>query len=129
MMGDPTNVTMTDEKTTEQIRQAIANYAGLVTRCPPGNARAPAGAVVKMDDAVEWLRMHRGDRPFRNAKAARRLMRMARAQQQRVAKCNALLLKRIAKQELSAGSKALADGSSRPVTSVGAVQRYVRFRV
>jgi anti-sigma28 factor (negative regulator of flagellin synthesis) len=38
----------TDEKIVEEMKQAISNYAGSVTRCPPGKARAPAeGAALK----------------------------------------------------------------------------------
>jgi hypothetical protein len=92
----------TDEKTTEQMRQAIATYAGPVTRCPPGRARAPAEAAVVKNASVEWLRQNRDARPLRDTKAVRRRMRMVRAQQQRVAKRNAPLLKRINKQERTA---------------------------
>jgi hypothetical protein len=79
----------TDENTTEQMRQAIATYAGPVTRCPPGRARAPAETAVVMNASVEWLRENQDARPVRDTKAPRRKMRMTRAQQQRLAKRNA----------------------------------------
>ena len=78
------------------MRQAIAAYAGPVTRCPPGKARAPAEkkAVVR-NVSVEWLKQNRNARPIRDKKAERRKMRMAHAQQQRITKRNAALLKRV----------------------------------
>jgi hypothetical protein len=36
-----------NEKTIEEMRQAIVTYTGPVTRYPPGKARAPAKSVVK----------------------------------------------------------------------------------
>jgi hypothetical protein len=36
----------TDEKIVEEMKQAISNYTGSVTRCPPGKARAPAEVAV-----------------------------------------------------------------------------------
>jgi hypothetical protein len=43
----------TDEKIMEEMKQAISNYTGSVTRCPPCKARAPAeGAVLKKNASV-----------------------------------------------------------------------------
>ena len=86
---------VTDEIATEQMRKAIAAYAGPVMRCPPGKARAPAEPVEINNGAVEWLRRNRSARPLRSAKVTRRQMQIARAQQQRIAKRNAKLLKRL----------------------------------
>jgi hypothetical protein len=85
----------TDDKTIEQMRQAIATYAGPVTRCPPGKARAPAEKTVMRNASVEWLKQNRNAQPIRDKKAEYRKMRMARAKQQRIAKRNAALLKRV----------------------------------
>lgn len=86
----------TDDQAVAQMRQAIANYAGPVTRCPPGNARAPAEKKTVMRNAsVEWLKQNRNARPIRDKKAEHRKMRMAHAQQQRISKRNAALLKRV----------------------------------
>lgn len=85
-----------DEKTvTEQIRQAIAAYAGPVTRCPAGKARAQGKQKVAINASVEWLKQNRNARPIRDKKADRRKIRIAHAQRQRIAKRNAALLKRI----------------------------------
>ena len=84
-----------DDKTIEQMRQAIKNYAGPVTECPPGKARAPVEVAVLKNKSVEWLKQNRAARPVRDKKAVRRKMRMARAKQQRIAKRNAALLKRV----------------------------------
>ena len=86
----------TDDNAIEQMRQAIAIYAGPVTRCPPGKARAPAEKkTVVRNASVEWLKQNRNARPIRDKKAERRKIRMAHAQQQRIAKRNAALLKRV----------------------------------
>lgn len=86
----------TDDNAIEQMRQAIAIYAGPVTQCPPGKARAPAEKkTVVRNASVEWLKQNRNARPIRDKKAERRKMRMAHAQQQRIAKRNAALLKRV----------------------------------
>jgi hypothetical protein len=95
----------TDEKAIEQMKLALASCAGPVTRCPPGRARAPAEAVVVRSASVQWLRKNQDARPIRDTKAARRQMRVAPAEQQRVAKCNAPLLKRINKQERNARAR------------------------
>jgi hypothetical protein len=84
----------------EQLRQAIATYAGPVTQCPPGKARAPAEKkTVVRNASVEWLKQNRNARPIRDKKAERRKMRMAHAQEQRIAEHNAPLLKLIEEQE------------------------------
>jgi hypothetical protein len=83
------------DKTIEQMRQAIKNYSGPVTECPPGKARAPVEVAVLKNKSVEWLKQNRPAKPVRDKKAARRKMRMACAKQQRVAKRNAALLKRV----------------------------------
>jgi hypothetical protein len=92
-------MTEIDEKAVERMRQAITAYAGPVRRCPPGKARAPAAAAVVMNESVEWLKQHRGVRPIRNAKAARRQMRIVHAQKQRIVRRNAAVLKRINKRK------------------------------
>jgi len=85
----------TDDKAIELMKRSISAYAGPVTRCPPGRARAPADAATVRDSSVEWPMQNRGVRPVRNTKIERRQMRMARARQQRIAKRNAALLKRV----------------------------------
>ena len=45
--------------------------------------------------SVEWLKQNRNARPIRDKKAERRKIRMAHAQQQRITKRNAALLKRV----------------------------------
>jgi hypothetical protein len=84
-----------DEKTIEQMRQAITNYAGPMTECPPGKARAPAEPAVLKNESVEWLKQNRRAQPVRDKKAIRRKMRMARAMRQRIAKRNAAVLNRV----------------------------------
>lgn len=91
-----------DEKVIEQMRRAIEDYAGPVTRCPPGKARAPAKEPLVKNKAVEFLMQNHSIRPIRNPKDRRRQIQMVRSQQQRIAKHNAPLLKRINKQERSA---------------------------
>ena len=83
------------DETIEQMRQAIRNYVGPVTECPPGKARAQVEVVVFKNKSVEWLKQNRNAQPVRNKKAMRRKMRMARAQQQRIAKRNAAVLSRV----------------------------------
>jgi hypothetical protein len=80
----------------EQTRQAIAAYTGPVTRCPPGEPRAPK-PVVK-NAAVEWLIEHRDDVP---SKAKRRRMRMALAAERgrMISEHNAPLLDRISEHD------------------------------
>jgi hypothetical protein len=85
-----------DKAIIEQMRRAIAAYAGPVTPCPQGKARAPAEKKTVVSNAsVEWLKQNRNARPIRDKKAKRRKKRMARAQQQRFTKRNAALLKRV----------------------------------
>ena len=84
-----------DEKTIEQMRQAITNYAGPMTECPPGKARAPAEPAVFKNESVEWLKQNRRAQPVRDKKAIRRKIRMARAMRQRIAKRNAAVLNRV----------------------------------
>ena len=78
----------------EQMREAIKKYAGPVKRCPPGKARASVEVVVFKNKSVEWLKHNRTARPIRDKKARRR-MRMARAELQRIAERNAALLNRV----------------------------------
>ncbi len=85
-------------KIDEKMRKALADYSGPVTLCPPGRARAPAERALARNAAVEWLKKNRDVRPITDIKAARRQMRMVRARQQRIAKRNALLLKRANKR-------------------------------
>ena len=81
-------------KIDEKMHKALADYAGPVTLCPPGWARAPAEDALARNAAVEWLKKNRDVRPITDFNAARRQMRMVCARQQRIAKRNALLLKR-----------------------------------
>jgi hypothetical protein len=83
-------------KIDESTRQAIAAYSARVTQCPPGQARAKP--VKAMDDAARWLKEHRRDPVTRDPKAVRRRQRMQRALQERVAKRNAAVRKRIEKR-------------------------------
>jgi len=84
-----------DKAILEKMRRAIANYAGPVTQCPPGKARAPTKKKVVTNASVEWLQQNRSARPIRDKKAVRRKIRIAHAQQQRIKKRNAALFKRI----------------------------------
>jgi len=84
-----------DDNTIEQMRDAITKYAGPVTKCPPGKARAPIELPVFTNKSVEWLKQNRAAQPVRDKRAMRRKKRMARAMQQRIAKRNAALLNRI----------------------------------
>jgi hypothetical protein len=79
----------------EQLRQALAAYDRPVIRFPPGKPRAPAQNTVARNASVEWLKQNRNVRPIRDKKAERRKMRTAHAEQSRIAKRNAALLKRI----------------------------------
>ena len=65
-------------KIDENMRKALADYIGAVTRCPPGHARAPAKKELLMNDAVEWLQQHQGDQRTKDAKAERKRLRRAR---------------------------------------------------
>jgi hypothetical protein len=84
-----------DKAVIEQIRQAIAAYAGPVTRCPCGKPRAPAEKPMVRNASVEWLKQNRDAQPIRDKKAERRKKRIAHAQQQRITKRNAALFKRV----------------------------------
>lgn len=93
---------MADDRITEEMRKAIAAYAGPATRCPPGHARGPASDKPDRDDgnrvtdlrADRWLNRHSNDRPVVDPKAERRRLRMARAQRGRIVKRNAAVRKR-----------------------------------
>ena len=67
----------TDDQAVERMRRAIANYAGPVTQCPQGKARAPAKKKVVRNASVEWLKQNRNARPIRDKNAERRKMRKA----------------------------------------------------
>jgi hypothetical protein len=94
MMETENDVKADDDNTIEQMKQAIKDYAGPVTRCRPGKARAPEVVVFK-NKAVEWLKQNRNAKPLKDEKAMRRKKRMVRAEQERIAKRNAALLKRV----------------------------------
>jgi hypothetical protein len=84
-----------DDNTIEQMRQAIENYAGPVTKYPPGKARAPVEVAALKNKSVEWLKQNQTAQPVRDKKAMRRKKRMFRAERQRIAERNAPLLKRV----------------------------------
>ena len=50
-------------KIDEKMHKALADYAGPVTLCPPGWARAPAEDALARNAAVEWLKKNRDVRP------------------------------------------------------------------
>lgn len=79
----------------EPSAEAIAAYAGPITICPPGRARAPKPTPSR---AAVWLNEHRGDRPPPNQKQKRRRERMARQKRERIAARNGPLLMRLNKQ-------------------------------
>jgi hypothetical protein len=83
------------DETIEQMRQAIRNYVGSLTECPPGKARARVEVTVFENESVKWLKRNRTAQPVRDKRTMRRQMRMARAKQQRIAKRNAALLSRV----------------------------------
>jgi hypothetical protein len=85
----------TDENAIQELSRAIAAFAGPVTRCPPGKARAPTKPTVVINKSVEWLKENRGVHPVRNVKAERRRARMGRAWQKLIVKRNTPLLKRV----------------------------------
>ncbi len=74
----------TDEKAIQELSGAIAAFAGRVTRCPPGKARAPTKPAVVINKSVEWLKENRDLRPVRSAKAKCRRARIAHAWQNRI---------------------------------------------
>jgi hypothetical protein len=71
---------------------ALAAHSGRVTQCRPGKARG-AQMPKKEDRATQWLNGHRANVPSRDEKAERRKRRMARAEQDRIAKRNASVRK------------------------------------
>ena len=75
-----------------EMMRALAAYSGPVTRCRPGKARG-ADLPKKEDRAQRWLNGHRDDVPLRDEKAERRKRRMARAEQDRIAKRKASVRK------------------------------------
>ena len=85
------------DKMVEEMCRAISAYTGRVSRCRPGRARAPVNAQVVTNKGEKWIKQNGGARAAKNPRAERRQMRMARAEQQRIAERNALLLKRINK--------------------------------
>jgi hypothetical protein len=73
----------------ERMKRAIAAYAGPVTRCSPGKARAkPLRNNKVLDDATRWLRRHRYDgplpKPVDDAEVERGLRRKARVERKRM---------------------------------------------
>jgi hypothetical protein len=89
------DVKANEDNTIEKMREAIKKYAGPMTKCPPGKARAPIEVPVFRNKSVEWLKKNRAAKPVRDEKAMRRKKRMARAEQERIAKRNEVLLKRV----------------------------------
>jgi hypothetical protein len=86
----------TDEKIVEEMKQAISNYTGSVTRCPPGKARAPAEvAVLKKNASVGWLKQHRHIKSIMDPDAIRRQVRIQRGRRSRIAQRNAAIKKRL----------------------------------
>jgi hypothetical protein len=74
----------------EAMKRAIAAYAGPVTRCSPGKARAkPLRRKKVLDDATRWLQRHRHDvsvlKRFvdENVEVERGRLRKARAERKR----------------------------------------------
>lgn len=90
----------------EAMKQAIAAYAGPVTRYPPGKALAkPLRRKKAVDEATRWLRRHRHDvsvpKPFvdDNVDGERGRRRKARAERKRMRRAaNAAARKRIREQ-------------------------------
>jgi hypothetical protein len=78
-------------KIDEKMRKALADYTGSVTRCRLGRARAPTNSEPPMNDAVEWLKQHRTDKPTKDARAERKRLRRARAQRERLSRRNAAI--------------------------------------
>ena len=73
----------------EPMKRAIAAYAGPVTRCTPGKARAkPLRKKLADDVATGWLRRHRHDvpvsKPVDDGEADRGRRRKARAERKRM---------------------------------------------
>jgi hypothetical protein len=90
----------------EAMKREISAYAGPVTRCSPGKARAKLLRRKKvLDNATRWLRQHRYDisvpKPFvdENVQAGRGLRRNERAERKPVRRAaNAVARKRISGQ-------------------------------
>jgi hypothetical protein len=89
----------------EAMKRAIAAYAGPVTRCSPGKARAkPLRKKKVLDDATRWLQRHRHvsvPKPFddENVEAERGRRRKVRAERKRMRRAaNAVAPKRIREQ-------------------------------
>jgi hypothetical protein len=89
----------------EAMKRAIAAYAGPVTRCAPGKARAkPLRRKKLVDEATRWLRLDRHDvrvpKPFdENVKTERGRQRKARAERKRMRRAtNAAARKNIREQ-------------------------------
>jgi hypothetical protein len=88
----------TDTKISEQMRTALAAYAGYagpITKYPAGKPRGKVVNFTKRDEADHWLSVHRSDTLIRDEKAERRRLRLARAQRERIANGNAAIRKRI----------------------------------
>jgi hypothetical protein len=81
------------KKIETEILKASEGYSGPVTKCPPGKARG-ADLPRKEDRTQQWLNAHRGDLSFRDEKAERRRIRMARAEGARIARRNDAVRKR-----------------------------------
>lgn len=75
----------------EKMRKPLADYTASVTRYPPGRARAPADSAPRANDAVEWLKWHRKNKPTKDKTAERKRLRPARAQRERLARRNAAI--------------------------------------
>jgi hypothetical protein len=90
------------KKADDEVIKAIANFAGSVTRCPPG--RAQEWAVRPAPDvAAQWLSKRRDDLSAKNPNAERKKARAERLWSERIRERNAAVLKRIAKQERRGG--------------------------
>jgi len=83
------------------MKRAIAAYAGPVTHCSPGKARAkPLRRKELMDEAARWLRQDRHrvrvPKPVHDEEAERGRRRKARAERKRLRRAaNAVARKRI----------------------------------
>jgi hypothetical protein len=86
----------------DEMIKAIANFAGPVTRCPPGRAQEWAVRPAP-DRAAQWLSKHRDDPSAKNPNAERKKARAKRLWSERIRERNAAVLKRIAKHERRGG--------------------------
>jgi hypothetical protein len=84
---------MTNDKI-EQMKTAIAAYAGPVTQCPPGEAMGKA--VPRHSETTLWLKEHKHDRRYIDPIATRRRLRMEEARRERIERRNAAILKAVA---------------------------------